>query len=242
MGEAAAMAIESDRAEFCPACAAARHGRAGGAAGAQQGLGELAEHDARRAAGAGRIDRRQSRAGGAASPGHADLAGASNTITTTSATCSSAPARGNGGARARRSVARQLLRAWLRDHEPHHRHRQRRRSTGTPCPFDAAQRSRRKRRCAASDTALEKQMMAAIDAAKEAGDTLGGSFEVIARKVPVGLGSYVQWDRKLDGRLAQALMSIRQSRRSRSATAWMAPDGPVRRCMTRSCRCHARGR
>jgi chorismate synthase len=61
-------------------------------------------------------------------------------------------------------------------------------------------------RCA--DGALEQQMIAAIDAAKEAGDTLGGSFEVIARHVPVGLGSYVQWDRKLDGRLAQALMSI----------------------------------
>ena len=44
--------------------------------------------------------------------------------------------------------------------------------------------------------------------AKEAGDTLGGAFEVIATGVPVGLGSYVQWDRKLDGRLAQALMSI----------------------------------
>ena len=61
-------------------------------------------------------------------------------------------------------------------------------------------------RCA--DTILEQQMIGAIDAAKEAGDTLGGSFEVIARNVPVGLGSYVQWDRKLDGRLAQALMSI----------------------------------
>lgn len=61
-------------------------------------------------------------------------------------------------------------------------------------------------RCA--DPAIEKQMMAAIDVAKDAGDTLGGSFEVIARNVPVGLGSYVQWDRKLDGRLAQALMSI----------------------------------
>ncbi len=58
------------------------------------------------------------------------------------------------------------------------------------------------------DTAIEKQMIAGIDAAKEAGDTLGGSFEVIARNVPVGLGSYVQWDRKLDGRLAQAVMSI----------------------------------
>ena len=59
-----------------------------------------------------------------------------------------------------------------------------------------------------TDPDLEQQMIAAIDAAKQAGDTLGGSFEVIARKVPVGLGSYVQWDRKLDGRLAQALMSI----------------------------------
>ncbi len=37
---------------------------------------------------------------------------------------------------------------------------------------------------------------------------MGGAFEVIVRGLPVGLGSYVQWDRKLDGRLAQALMSI----------------------------------
>jgi len=51
-------------------------------------------------------------------------------------------------------------------------------------------------------------MIAAIDAARDAGDTMGGSFEVIAHAVPPGLGSYVQWDRKLDGRLAQALMSI----------------------------------
>ena len=51
-------------------------------------------------------------------------------------------------------------------------------------------------------------MRHAIDAAKEAGDTVGGAFEVIAHGVPPGLGSHVQWDRKLDGRLAQALMSI----------------------------------
>ena len=51
-------------------------------------------------------------------------------------------------------------------------------------------------------------MIAAIDAAKEAGDTLGGAFEVIVTGVPPGLGSYVQWDRKLDGRLAQAMMCI----------------------------------
>jgi chorismate synthase len=58
------------------------------------------------------------------------------------------------------------------------------------------------------DRGVEQQMIAQIDAAREAGDTMGGSFEVIARGVPVGLGSHVQWDRKLDGRLAQALMSI----------------------------------
>ena len=58
------------------------------------------------------------------------------------------------------------------------------------------------------DAAIEQRMIAEIDRAREAGDTMGGSFEVIAHDVPVGLGSYVQWDRKLDGRLAQALMSI----------------------------------
>jgi chorismate synthase len=58
------------------------------------------------------------------------------------------------------------------------------------------------------DEEVAARMIAAIDAAKAAGDTLGGGFEVLATGVPVGLGSYVQWDRKLDGRLAQALMSI----------------------------------
>ncbi|HJO37181.1 MAG: chorismate synthase [Vicinamibacterales bacterium] len=61
-------------------------------------------------------------------------------------------------------------------------------------------------RCVDPDTELA--MIAAIDAARDAGDTLGGTFEVIVRGLPVGLGSYVQWDRKLDGRLAQAVMSI----------------------------------
>jgi chorismate synthase len=58
------------------------------------------------------------------------------------------------------------------------------------------------------DPGAEQTMIAEIDRARDAGDTMGGSFEVIARGVPVGLGSHVQWDRKLDGRLAQALMSI----------------------------------
>jgi len=55
---------------------------------------------------------------------------------------------------------------------------------------------------------LEKAMMAAIDEVKANGDTLGGIFEVIATSVPIGLGSHVNWDRRLDGRIAQAIMSI----------------------------------
>jgi chorismate synthase len=55
---------------------------------------------------------------------------------------------------------------------------------------------------------LEKAMMAAIDEAKASGDTLGGIFEVVATGVPIGLGSHVSWDRRLDGRIAQAIMSI----------------------------------
>jgi chorismate synthase len=61
-------------------------------------------------------------------------------------------------------------------------------------------------RCA--DLDAEVNMIAEIDRCREAGDTAGGAFEVIARGLPVGLGSYVQWDRKLDGRLAHAMMSI----------------------------------
>jgi chorismate synthase len=60
----------------------------------------------------------------------------------------------------------------------------------------------------AGDVDAVGPMMAAIDAARDAGDTLGGEFEVVVTGVPVGLGSYVQWDRRLDGRLAQAVMSI----------------------------------
>ena len=61
-------------------------------------------------------------------------------------------------------------------------------------------------RCA--DPEASPRMMAEIDAAKEAGDTVGGTVEVIAENLPIGLGSHVHWDRKIDGRIAQALMSI----------------------------------
>ncbi|MDI6858072.1 MAG: chorismate synthase [Dehalococcoidia bacterium] len=61
-------------------------------------------------------------------------------------------------------------------------------------------------RCA--DAAAEKRMAAAIDQARENGDSLGGVTEVRASGVPIGLGSHVHWDRRLDGLLAQALMSV----------------------------------
>jgi len=61
-------------------------------------------------------------------------------------------------------------------------------------------------RCA--DTVAEKDMMAAIEEAVGSGDTVGGVSEVLAFGVPVGLGSHIQWDRRLDGRIAQAMMSI----------------------------------
>ena len=58
------------------------------------------------------------------------------------------------------------------------------------------------------DSAVQEKMKSEVDAALKAGDTVGGIFEVLAHNVPVGLGSHAQWDEKLDGRLAQAVMSI----------------------------------
>jgi chorismate synthase len=61
-------------------------------------------------------------------------------------------------------------------------------------------------RCANSE--VEQVMVTAIDEAKADGDTVGGVFGLIAAGVPIGLGSHVSWDRRLDGRIAQAIMSI----------------------------------
>jgi chorismate synthase len=78
-------------------------------------------------------------------------------------------------------------------------------------------------RCA--DPTLQQRMMAAIDKARDAGDTLGGAFEIIATGVPPGLGSYVQWDRKLDGRLGQALMCIHAIK---AVGIGIGPDAAIR--------------
>ncbi len=59
-----------------------------------------------------------------------------------------------------------------------------------------------------ADKEIEAAMMTHIDEAKEKGDTLGGIFEVVAKNLPVGLGSHTSWEDKLDGRIARAIMSI----------------------------------
>jgi chorismate synthase len=58
------------------------------------------------------------------------------------------------------------------------------------------------------DAEAEARMVARVDDAREAGDTVGGVFEVVATGVPIGLGSHVQWDRRLDAALSAAVMSI----------------------------------
>ncbi len=60
----------------------------------------------------------------------------------------------------------------------------------------------------AIDRSLEPEMVRLVEQAKEEGDTLGGAVTVIAHNVPAGLGSHVQWNEKLDGRLAQAILSV----------------------------------
>jgi chorismate synthase len=59
-----------------------------------------------------------------------------------------------------------------------------------------------------ADEKVQNEMISLIDEAKANGDTLGGIFEVVAKNVPIGLGSHTSWSEKLDGRIAQAIMSI----------------------------------
>lgn len=58
------------------------------------------------------------------------------------------------------------------------------------------------------DAGIEQRMKAVVDEALKTGDTVGGVFEVVAHRVPPGLGSHITWDSRLDGRLAQAIVSI----------------------------------
>ena len=75
---------------------------------------------------------------------------------------------------------------------------------------------------ACADPDAEARMKDAIREAAHAGDTLGGVFEVVATGLPPGLGSHVQWDRKLDGRLAQALVCIQAIKAVEIGDGWQA--------------------
>ena len=77
-------------------------------------------------------------------------------------------------------------------------------------------------RCADPDAS--QKMIESIDEAREAGDTVGGVVEVIAANVPMGLGSHVHWDRKIDGRIAQALMSINAVKAVSLGEGWETVD------------------
>jgi chorismate synthase len=78
----------------------------------------------------------------------------------------------------------------------------------SPRSFESVARVRQDSPLRAVDPELEPEMVAAVDEAKSRGDTLGGALLVAARGVPAGLGSYTSWDRRLDGRIAQALLSV----------------------------------
>ena len=78
----------------------------------------------------------------------------------------------------------------------------------SPRSFASLERVREDSPLRALDSAIEKRMVEAVDAAKKDGDTLGGSILVGARGVPAGLGTYASWDRKLDSRIGAALLSI----------------------------------
>ncbi len=93
-----------------------------------------------------------------------------------------------------------------------------------PGPADLEQVDASAVRC--FDPAVEEAMIAAVKAAAKEGDSLGGVAEVLAYGVPVGLGSHVHWDRKLDANLAQALMSIQAVKAVEIGEGW---DNAARR-------------
>src|SRR3954449_13627726 len=143
-------------------------------------------------------------------PGHADLAGvAKYGRTDVRDILERASARETAARVAAGAVARQLLqRAGIRITSHVFSIGQARLAEGTVVTFDQAAALSPDAPLRCIDADVERQMIDEIDRARDAGDTKGGGFEVIATGVPVGLGSYIQWDRKLDGRLAQAMMSI----------------------------------
>lgn len=96
----------------------------------------------------------------------------------------------------------------------------------SPRSFASAARARDDSALRAVDPEAEARMVAAVDQAKRDGDTVGGSILVAAAGVPPGLGSYASWDRKLDGRIGQALLSVPAVKAIEFGSAIAASAGP----------------
>lgn len=141
-------------------------------------------------------------------PGHADLAGALKYRTTDLRNVlERASARETAARVAAGGVARQLLECLGIEVASHVVQIGSASAADEPVPWEALSGAEASPvRCV--DGAASEAMVREIDTVKRAGDTVGGVFEVVVRGVPPGLGSFAQWDRRLDGRLAQALMSI----------------------------------
>jgi chorismate synthase len=98
--------------------------------------------------------------------------------------------------------------------------------TTSPRSFAALERVRDDSPLRAIDPTAEPKMVAAVDAARQAGETLGGAILVGARGVPAGLGSYVSWDRKLDGKIGRGLLSVPAVKAVELGSAIEASRGP----------------
>jgi chorismate synthase len=96
----------------------------------------------------------------------------------------------------------------------------------SPRSFVSLEKVREDSPLRAVDASREAEMVAAVDAAKKDGETLGGALLVAARGVPAGLGAYASWDRKLDGRIGQALLSVPAVKAVEFGSAIQASRGP----------------
>ena len=144
-------------------------------------------------------------------PGHADLAGALEVQLPRSPLRAGARLRARIGCARRRRCHRQtfLARAWHRSSQSRDRRRQRSRSTEqVPWEKIHALHGREEVLLNCADPEAEQRMKEEVDKVLRTGDSLGGVFEVVAHNVPPGLGTYVQWDERLDALLAAAVMSL----------------------------------
>ncbi len=207
-GRGRRMAIEADRAEIL---SGVRHGRTTGAPLALLIRNRDWEHwQHTMSAIASDADQAERKPVTRPRPGHADLAGSLKYgHRDLRDVLERASARETAARVAVAAIVRQLLAAFAVEIASH--------VTGigsatvdpaAEVPFDRVRAIPDESPLRCVDPDVQRRMIEEIDRAKAAGDTVGGTFEVIAHAVPPGLGSSAQWDRRLDGRLAQAIMSI----------------------------------